>query len=160
MAQGEPVTAPEFIPGSDPTSDQQPDPGFDPRSGADLCPKTGLPIYTRRATLSDAIRDDVEAGFVQSGAPTIRACPSCAGLHAVPRPATDTVTPTSPGAAAPDVSKSAPCRKRRYRTELDARTALAFIRVSDKPKRREKRIYPCPQCEGFWHLSSQERRGK
>ncbi len=46
------------------------------------------------------------------------------------------------------------CVKVRFRTELDAKIALAAVLRRDKG---EKRIYRCPRCKG-WHLTSQEKR--
>jgi hypothetical protein len=49
-----------------------------------------------------------------------------------------------------------PCRKRRYRDELAAKMALASKsrRDGSRPK-EETRAYPCRQCHGAWHLTSQ-----
>ena len=49
------------------------------------------------------------------------------------------------------------CKKIRYKTEVDAKIALAFM--PDKPKRKECRAYQCPKCRGF-HLTSWEKAGK
>ncbi|QMP19207.1 hypothetical protein [Pseudomonas phage Persinger] len=46
------------------------------------------------------------------------------------------------------------CRKRRYRTELDAMIALGHIRHDPKTPKIPTRFYLCPHCNG-WHLSSQ-----
>lgn len=43
------------------------------------------------------------------------------------------------------------CAKVRYRTQLDARIALVFMKGKDK--RKERRAYRCPFCYG-WHLTS------
>ena len=49
------------------------------------------------------------------------------------------------------------CGKVRYRTELDAKIALARFsrkRHERRPK-NERRPYKCPVCRGWWHLTSQ-----
>lgn len=48
-----------------------------------------------------------------------------------------------------------PCRKIRYRTELDAKIALADTQMKAlrKNKRTECRAYRCPDCHAF-HLTS------
>lgn len=43
--------------------------------------------------------------------------------------------------------------KRRWRTRLDAKIALADINRRDRQQRREQRAYRCPICNG-WHLTS------
>lgn len=48
-------------------------------------------------------------------------------------------------------------RKRRFRTELDAKIVLARLVWKDTAKRRESRVYRCLLCGG-WHLTSQEKR--
>lgn len=47
------------------------------------------------------------------------------------------------------------CSKRRYRSEIDAKIALAKIQWQDKSRREkiETRVYKCPKCRGF-HLTS------
>lgn len=58
----------------------------------------------------------------------------------------------------PSSGKRSGCGKRRYRTEIDAKIALASCqRVTRGPERRyaiERRHYHCPRCKG-WHLTSQ-----
>ncbi|MCX4095308.1 hypothetical protein [Nocardia sp. alder85J] len=44
--------------------------------------------------------------------------------------------------------------KVQYFTAADAELALAGIDHSD-PRRREQRVYRCPDCQG-WHLTSQD----
>lgn len=44
--------------------------------------------------------------------------------------------------------------KRRFRSEVDAKMALAMAQWADTG---EKRFYSCPFCNGF-HLTSQEQR--
>lgn len=49
------------------------------------------------------------------------------------------------------------CAKVRYRTELDAKIALASTNASARKRRGETAYYRCPQCKG-WHLTSSGRR--
>ena len=51
------------------------------------------------------------------------------------------------------------CRKRRFRTRIDAQMALLRTQAkADRghPRRHERRYYRCPHCAG-WHLTSRER---
>ncbi len=48
------------------------------------------------------------------------------------------------------------CRKRRYRSELDAKIALARVQVDPSRDRVERRAYLC-WCRR-WHLTSQPKR--
>lgn len=57
-------------------------------------------------------------------------------------------------------SKSRPlgtkrCTKRRFKTDVDAKIAMAKIQWKDKPSRlkMEQRVYLCPSCKGY-HLTS------
>jgi hypothetical protein len=59
------------------------------------------------------------------------------------------------------VTAPAPCAKRRYRTKLDAKIALAgtareAARRGAGTRRSEQRAYWCPACRGF-HLTSEPR---
>lgn len=48
------------------------------------------------------------------------------------------------------------CKKIRYETQNEARVALAICRMSKYThKRKERRTYECPHCNG-WHLTSQK----
>lgn len=61
-----------------------------------------------------------------------------------------------PGTANLDVPTGRVCVKRRYPTFTTAFQAL--IDTWNRPnrvKRREKRVHPCPYCNG-WHLTSQD----
>lgn len=55
--------------------------------------------------------------------------------------------------------KARSCGKRRFRSELDAKIALATIERVDDPKRAKlpQRAYSCPLCGGA-HLTSQPQR--
>lgn len=52
------------------------------------------------------------------------------------------------------------CVKVRYRTEVDAKIAMANIGAKDNPARAktERRAYRCPKCAG-WQLTSKRRGG-
>jgi len=48
------------------------------------------------------------------------------------------------------------CSKRRYRSKLDAKIALASTQAGHSSRREECRFYRCPSCFG-WHLTSKKR---
>jgi hypothetical protein len=50
-------------------------------------------------------------------------------------------------------------RKKVFRSELDAKIALANIWRKDRPTARERRAYRCPNKPWLWHLTSYEGRG-
>jgi hypothetical protein len=52
------------------------------------------------------------------------------------------------------MNKCSKTRKVRFRSDLDAKIALARRQWADKGERRS---YRCPFCRG-WHLTSQEQR--
>lgn len=45
------------------------------------------------------------------------------------------------------------CDKNRYPDKASASTILTFTKLSRSPKRQEKRVYYCRDCEGY-HLTS------
>lgn len=55
--------------------------------------------------------------------------------------------------------KKITCKKRAFRTEIDAKIVLAKVQWQDKSHRRavEKRSYKCNLCNK-WHLTSQPLR--
>jgi len=50
------------------------------------------------------------------------------------------------------------CQKRKYRSDIDAKIALAKLQCEDKEGHNEVRAYRCPDC-GRWHLTKKKIRG-
>jgi hypothetical protein len=121
---------------------------LDPNAPQERCPKTGLPVYTRRVELAKKLRQAVRADVPGAAGLVIRACGACAGLHAFPA---NEQTPES----GPRRAEATGCRKHRYRTEAEALSVAKYLRAKDEREhRRETRAYRCPECHGCWHLTS------
>ncbi len=110
------------------------------------CPRTGLAIYRRRGRLHKLVNAAAKAGVPGADRVAVKPCYVCLGFHLVE--STDAPAPAKVETPSPA------CTKRRFKTQLDARIALARMRASGKEKRREQRAYRCHICRG-WHLTSQ-----